>query len=317
MAKPKMNSRKPKTYLIERHQSIDEVMLDRYIERGIVPAFDLFPEFDLQGVVSDQLLNSPEIAAMSTARQKEARKALAMIKSIQKGDWIAILRPQRDELIVGEVETYVFIQYQAHLQIKHYIKIDNSFTIAYDRLPPQLLSSIMTQTGFTELPDEMYSVIHIQKSFTAPQPVKAPPDTAKKSEMIKQASDAPRAEAPTSEQVAQMPPQSENEPVKKQPKPIRDNQIVSSSSLSVLQRKTDSVSAYKRLHVSIFAMQDYLRTNMPIIREIHLEKCDLAFCGEWHDGARVEIKAYSLSDQRGNVAWLMKLSLSNAEVAES
>ena len=257
MAKPKMNSRKPKTYLIERHQSIDEAMLDRYIERGIVPAFDLFPEFDLQGVVSDQLLNSPEIAAMSTARQKEARKALAMIKSIQKGDWIAILRPQRDELIVGEVETYVFIQYQAHLQIKHYIKIDNSFTIAYDRLPPQLLSSIMTQTGFTELPDEMYSVIHIQKSFTAPQPVKAPPDTAKKSVMIKQASDAPRAEAPTSEQVAQMPPQSENEPVKKQPKPIRDNQIVSSSSLSVLQRKTDSVSAYKRLHVSIFAMQDY------------------------------------------------------------
>ena len=56
---------RPRVFLIRPHHTIDDEMLDRYISRNIMPAFDMFAEMNLADADVDRLMMSKEVADSS------------------------------------------------------------------------------------------------------------------------------------------------------------------------------------------------------------------------------------------------------------
>lgn len=288
---------KPRVFLVKPHHTIDDEMLDRYLERRLVPAFDMFPEISLADADVEKLLMSKDVSDLPMDEFDAVEQALSVLSDIVGVDWIAIQRAGRKELYVAQVDCYEHIRYQAHLHVKHYIRIRNPFTIPYTDLDEALLRLIGTKSNLSELPAELYSLIQRKK------PEEQPEDSPKTS--IADADEEDLSFLDNDIEITNADPlNNQDAPVAR---PITDNQIVTAASLSSIQRKMDRVDSLKKLHSSIIEMQDYLRTNTTEISEYHSPDCDIAFKGIWQDGTSVHIFAFNLTDSRENSAWLIKI----------
>ena len=288
---------KPRVFLIKPHHTIDDNMLDRFISRHLVPAFDMFPEINLADAEVDRLLMSNEVSDLPIDIFDEVEQSLNALSDLVGVDWIVIPRTMRRELFVAQVDHYEHIRYQAHLHVKHYIVIHNGFSIPYTNLNNILLHSIGSQTNLSELPFELYKTIQTNR----------PEEPEILIEKTVEEDDEDLSFLDNED--------TENKPAEIQPivqnKPIIDNQIITPTSLPSIQRKIDDINAPRKLHSSILELQDYLRTNMLDISEFHSVESDLAFRGKWNNGASVIIQAFNLTDRRENNAWLIKIILEN------
>ena len=294
---------KPRIFLIKPHHTIDDEMLDRFITRHVVPAFDMFPDINLTDADTERLLMSQEVANLPMDMFDAVEQALGALSEIIGVDWIAVPRSERKELFVAQVDHYEHIRYQAHLHVKHYIRFKNAFTIPYNKLDEALVRSLGSQTNLTELPFELYKIIQRHK----PEEAQEYPETSIADGDDEDLSYLDGATVTLSEARKSIEEPLSN--VESQPtlrKTVIDNQIVTPSSLPSAQRQLDSISKYKRLHNSVMELHDYLRTHMTTIAEYHSPDSDLAFKGIWHDGTDVVLLAFNLTDKRENSAWLIK-----------
>lgn len=303
---------RPRIFLIRPHHTIDDEMLDRYIGRYLIPAFDMFPEMNLADADVDRLMMSKEVADLPMDLFDAVEQALNVLSEVVGVDWVIVPRPSKRELFVAQIDHYEHIRYQAHLHVKHYIRFKNAFTIPYADIDDALLRVMGSQTNLSELPFDVYKIIQKHKPEEQPDypetsiadaddedlsyldEAEMPDDTTDEPLMP----DTPKPSVPAPEPIVQ--------------KRVVDNQIITPDSLSSIQRHTDEISNPKRLHASIMEMQDYLRTNMIEIVEFHNPESDLAFRGKWHDGAAVSIFAFNLTDKRENSAWLIKIKRTEA-----
>lgn len=306
MTKVLSYSVKPRIFLIKPHHTIDDEMLDRFISRHIVPAFDMFPDINLTDADIERLLMSQEVSSLPLDMFDAVEQALNALSELVGVDWIAVPRSDRKELFVAQVDHYEHIRYQAHLHVKHYIRFKNAFTIAYDRLDEALIQSLDGQTNLTELPFEFYKVIQRHK----PEEVQEYPETSiadgdgRDDEDLSYLDSATVTLVEAKQSIAE--PLGEVEPPVTTRKTMLDNQIIAPALLSPAQRQLDNTSRYKRLHSSVMELHDYLSTHMTSIAEYHSPGSDLAFKGTWHDGTDVALLAFNLTDKRENSAWLIK-----------
>ena len=299
MSNANLYSAKPRVFLIKPHHTIDDDMLDRFISRRLIPAFDMFPEINLSDAEVDRLLMSKEVADLPMDIFDSVEQSLNALSDLVGVDWIVIPRTMRRELFVAQVDHYEHIRYQAHLHVKHYIVIHNEFTIPYSNLNNVLLHSIGSQTNLSELSFDLYKIIQQNK----PEELESIPDRT-----IIEAQD---------EDLSFLDNNKEDDPIDIQPssitqnKAIIDNQIITPASLPSIQRKMDDIFTARKLHTSVLEMQDYLRTNMSEIAEFHNADSDLAFRGKWNDDTPVKVLAFNLTDKRENSAWLIKILSEN------
>jgi hypothetical protein len=247
-------------------------MLDRFLERKIIPVFDLFPDYNLQEHEPEVLLKNHEVLQLPIDAFDTVERTLKVIDDLMGVDWLIINREDRQELLFAKVDSYQYIPFQAHLYVKHYIKFTNLIIAPYDNLTETFVSEVNKYRHFDELNTAYYSFI--QKHL--PQQEKST-ETGSSSEP---------------EQTSQ---------------PVQDDTIITPNSLAAISRKTDEVTAYKSLHGSIMLVHDYLRTNMAEIAEYHNPESDIAFKGLWHSGEKVEVLAFNLTDNRNHSAWLLKV----------
>jgi len=299
MSDVKSYSIKPRVFLIKPHHTIDDDMLDRFISRRLVPAFDMFPDINLSDAEVDRLLMSKEVADLPIDIFDSVEQSLDTLSDLVGVDWIVIPRTTRRELFVAQVDHYEHIRYQAHLHVKHYIVIHNEFTIPYSSLNNVLLHSIGSQANLSELPFELYKIIQHNK----PEEPESIPDRTIIEDQNEDLSflDDSKEDSPVDIQSSQITPN----------KAIIDNQIITPTSLPSIQRKMDDIFMARKLHTSVLEMQDYLRTNMSEIVEFHGADSDLAFRGKWNDDTPVKVLAFNLTDGRENVAWLIKILSEN------
>lgn len=303
---------RPRIFLIHPHHTIDDEMLDRYIGRYLIPAFDMFPEMNLADADVDRLMMSKEVADLPMDLFDAVEQALNVLSEVVGVDWIVVPRPAKRELFVAQVDHYEHIRYQAHLHVKHYIRFKNAFTISYSAIDDTLLRSVVNQTNLSELPFDVYKIIQKHKPEEQPDY----PQTSIADADDEDLSYLDDTETPADSTDELLVPDA-SEPSTPAPEPVVqkrviDNKIITPDSLSSIQRHTDDVSSPKRLHASIMEMQDYLRTNMVEIMEFHTPESDLAFRGKWHDGTPVSIFAFNLTDKRENSAWLIKIKRTEA-----
>ncbi len=303
---------RPRIFLIRPHHTIDDEMLDRYIGRYLIPAFDMFPEMNLADADVDRLMMSKEVADLPMDLFDAVEQALNVLSEVVGVDWVIVPRPAKRELFVAQIDHYEHIRYQAHLHVKHYIRFKNAFTIPYADIDDVLLRVMGSQTNLSELPFDVYKIIQKHKPEEQPDY----PETSIADADYEDLSYLDEAEIPDDTTDELLMPDTPKPPVPA-PEPIVqkrvvDNQIITPDSLSSIQRHTDELSNPKRLHASIMEMQDYLRTNMIEIMEFHNPESDLAFRGKWHDGAAVSIFAFNLTDKRENSAWLIKIKRTEA-----
>lgn len=303
---------RPRIFLIRPHHTIDDEMLDRYIGRYLIPAFDMFPEMNLADADVDRLMMSKEVADLPMDLFDAVEQALNVLSEVVGVDWVIVPRPSKRELFVAQIDHYEHIRYQAHLHVKHYIRFKNAFTIPYVSIDDALLRVMGSQTNLSELPFDVYKIIQKHKPEEQPDY----PETSIADADDEDLSYLDEAEMPNDTTDELLMPDTPKPPVPA-PEPIMqkrvvDNQIITPDSLPSIQRHTDELSSPKRLHASIMEMQDYLRTNMIEIVEFHNPESGLAFRGKWHDGTAVSIFAFNLTDKRENSAWLIKIKRTEA-----
>lgn len=303
---------RPRIFLIRPHHTIDDEMLDRYIGRYLIPAFDMFPEMNLADADVDRLMMSKEVADLPMDLFDAVEQALNVLSEVVGVDWVIVPRPSKRELFVAQIDHYEHIRYQAHLHVKHYIRFKNAFTIPYAGIDDALLRVMGSQTNLSELPFDVYKIIQKHKPEEQPDY----PETSIADADDEDLSYLDEVEMPDSVTDELLmpdipkPPMPAPEPIVQ--KRVVDNRIITPDSLSSIQPHTDEISNPKRLHASIMEMRDYLRTNMIEIMEFHNPESDLAFRGKWHNGAAVSIFAFNLTDKRENSAWLIKIKRTEA-----
>lgn len=299
------NSVLPRIFLVHPHHTIDDDMLDRYLSRRIIPVFDMFPDINLSDADVERLLKSPDILNLPMEKFDAVEQALDVLSDLVGIDWVVIPREKSQELFVAQVDHYEHIRYQAHLHVKHYVRIRNAFSIPYGKINDDSLRAITNQINLSELPFELYKTIQRNR----PEQPEQYPETSIADEPTEDLSflDNPAIEASTKKDVTPDKPQHDPHP-KLNHKSIIDNQIITPGSLSTVQRNLDDVQKYKRLHNSIMELHDYLRTNMTTLNEYHSPESDLALKGTWHDGTDVVVLAFNLTDKRENSAWLIKFA---------
>lgn len=301
---------RPRVFLIHPHHTIDDEMLDRYISRNIMPAFDMFAEMNLADADVDRLMMSSEVADLPMDLFDAVEQALNVLSEVVGVDWIVVPRSSRRELFVAQVDHYEHIRYQAHLHVKHYIRFKHPFTIPYTELDDTLLRAMGAQTNLSELPFDVYKIIQKHKPEEQPDyPETSIADIEDEDLSYLDAEKISEDEPPQEESAATETPVPQTPPV---PKRVVDNQIITPDSISAAQRHFDDLNSFKRMHNSVMELHDYLRTNMISIHEYHNPESDLAFKGIWHDGTDVAIAAFNLTDKRENSAWLIKIKRSEA-----
>ena len=315
------HSIRPRVFIVQLHHSIDDLMLSRYLERNIIPTFDMFPDVSLLNADVDRFMMSSEVADLPIAKFDLVEQAITVLSQLHGVDWVIIPRPNKSELFVALVEQYEHIRYQAHLHIKHYIKFKHSFTIPYSEVDEALLNVLNKSNNLDELPQDIYSLIQRHKPEFEPESIRE--DINDETDEVT-SEEMPNVVVPLytdanyARRESAHPPVSNLEKIanrmhlvvlKPEPKAALtvDNQIVTHESLAHISHKTDDVLSYQKLHSSILALQDYLRTNMKDIEEFHSGESDISFRGTWHDDSQVKILAYSLNDERGHSAWYIKL----------
>ena len=158
---------KPRVFLIRPHHTIDDNMLDRFISRHLIPAFDMFPDINLADADVDRLLMSKEVSDLPIDIFDAVEQSLNALSDLVGVDWVVIPRMMHRELFVAQVDHYEHIRYQAHLHVKHYIVVHNEFTIPYINLNNLLLHSIGSQPNLSELPFELYKIIQKNKPLNS------------------------------------------------------------------------------------------------------------------------------------------------------
>ncbi len=313
MSSVSTHSLRPHVYVVEQHHTVDDAMLDRMMERRIIPAFDMFPEQPFIDIDTDLLMSRPEIMSLSLDAVDQIEKCLDTLTELVGVDWVALPRLSKKSVLFAHVRSYQYIRYQAHLHIKHFIKFSENFSMNYEDIPENILNDILKTTTLSELPSEVYTFIQHNKPAPPPMPAVEPLEQASDDD-----DDTEEPENVTANDITAIP-QLDNpyerirytgKSLAKQTRQTAttDDQLVTPVSLSSISRTTDTTINYLRLHVSIMALHDYLRTNMNDIHEYHSPDCDIAFQGEWHDGVRVDIQAFSLSDTRGHNAWYINIT---------
>jgi len=265
----------PRVYNIKLHHTVDDYMLDGLIHRNLIPAFDMFDDVSLADADSDALLAGSEVNQLPVDLFDKVENSIDVLNDLLGIDWLVLYRESRDELFVAQVNGYEYIRYQALLHVKHYIKItDCHFSMPYVEIPVEIKDEIENSDNLAKLSRDILSFVktHVPKSLVS---------------------------AHTNVQKTTIVPNIKKESY--------DNQIITPNSITNINRQKDDIVDYRRLHVSIFAMHDYLRDNLIEIQEIHSSDADVTFKGEWHDGTGVIIHAFNLTDDRDHTAWLMKL----------
>jgi len=254
---------------------------------------------------------SNEVSDLSIDLFDTVEQSITTLSKLIGVDWIVVPRTNHRVLLAAQVEHYEHIRFQAHLHIKHYVKIKREFTIPYSKLDIEMMKVIGSATNLAELPDEFYTLIQnnipaeIEENDNEEKPVIAEEESVKSNihfvHPINNQTVSSLDRISKSMHVVELPPEPKV-------KPTKDNQIITHDSIAYISQSTDPVDNYKTLHSSILALQDYLRINMKDIYEFHSPDSDVAFRGLWHDDTPVEIMAYSLNDSRGHAAWYIKVN---------
>lgn len=286
------HSLRPQVYAVRQHHTVDNGMLSRMLHRKIIPAFEMFPDLPLVDVDIDTLMSRPEILSLTNADVDRVEQCLDSLIDLIGVDWVVMPLESSKKVLFAQVANYEYIRYQAHLHIKHYIKFNESFELEYDEIPDDVLQEILKADTLSKFSPDIYSFIQRHK----PMKEVLPPQQPEPSKPI---------EVPTiSNPIDQLHVADLLKPARQQV----DDQLITPSSLASVSRPVDSLTGYQRLHTSIMALHDYLRTNMKSISEYHDPECDIAFRGTWNDDTKVKIMAYSLSDDRGHNAWAVNIS---------
>jgi hypothetical protein len=166
-------------------------------------------------------------------------------------------------------------------------------------MPTDLLEEINKAENLDELSSSMYSYIQANKPILPPTP---------EAEFIPDVEE----DGPTDEELEVIEMEhfikvNEIKPFVREIPKVVDDILITHDSLANISSDMDSIDKYKKLHSSILALQDYLRTNMKDIQEYHSDDCDIAFKGLWHDGTNINVQSFSLSDAREHSAWYINI----------
>jgi len=294
---------RPHVYAVKQHRTVDDGMLNRMVERRIIPVLDMFSDNPLMDSNPEILLSRPEVMELSHMKVNQLEKALDALTNLAGIDWVVMPVKSKDQVLFAQVKNYQYIRYQAHLHIKHFIKFGESFVIDIIDLPTNLLDAINKADTLDELPNDIYSYIQTNKP-----------------------AHASLSETEASEEGV------DDEPIDKELEVIEMEQFINDintenivekipkttvgiytahDSLASNSKRIDDIDKYQKLHPSILALQDYLRTNMKDIQEFHSDICDIAFRGLWHDDTVVSVQSFGLSDSRGHSAWYINIIISD------
>lgn len=291
---------RPHVYVVKQHRTVDDQMLDRMLERRIVPVLDMFPDQPLVDIQPKILLSRPEVMKLSHMKVSQLEKSLDILTELVGVDWVIMPIKSKDQILFAHVKSYQYIRYQAHLHIKHFIKFGEKFTVNDLDLPSNLLEEIHKAETLDELSADIYSYIQKNKPIQAPDIVLDEPSEEPEEE--------PSDEELESIEKHEFTKIHEIKPIEKETPRVVDDILITQDSLASISKNTDDLAKYKKLHSSILTLQDYLRTNMKGIQEFHSDDCDIAFKGLWHDDKRVNVQSFALSDSRGHSAWYIDIT---------
>lgn len=294
---------RPRVYVVKPHHSIDDSILDKFLARKIIPVLDVFPDHSIVDTDIDRLLMSDEVKSLPIDLFDIIENALNVLSELLGIDWIAVPRTNRGELLVAQVDRYEHIRYQAHLHVKHYVKVKQYFAIPYSTMNMSLIRAIGSSDNLSQLPNELYSIIQdnkpdaqeLREAVIGDNNVSTEPGQSNDDQSV-DTEDNDSSPVPHHELSGQQ----LNSPAH------IDNQIITPDSIASISRHTDTVDNIKQLHSSIMELHDYLRVNMRSIAEFHSDECDIAFRGKWHDDSDIELLAYLLKDNRDHSAWVLQ-----------
>ena len=290
---------RPHVYVVKQHRTVDDGMLDRMVERRIIPVLDMFPDQSLAEAESEVLLSRPEVIQLSHMKVNQLKKTLDTLSELAGVDWAVLPIKSKAQILFAHIKCYQYIRYQAHLHIKHFIKFGESFTVNIIDIPTGLLEEINKSENLDELSSSMYSYIQANKPILPSTPeAEILPDI--------------KEEEPSDEELEVIEMEhfiklNEIKPFVREIPKVVDDILITHDSPANISSDMDSIDKYKKLHPSILALQDYLRTNMKDIQEYHSDDCDIAFKGLWHDNTNVNVQSFSLSDARGHSAWYINI----------
>lgn len=272
-----------------------EDVLERFVVREhIVPIFDMFPDYSLQGenaiVDIDMLLQDKQIMSLPNDAVDQVERLLNTIMEITAKDWVIIPMDSDKKVIVGRVERYEHIRYQGDRYVKHFLVLSNRRgEIHYEDLSREFITELHKSHHLDVLSSEFYNFVQrvIPEVFVEPPKQQAIIDVAQEDDIGSAMQDISK-------------------------KPLQksiDNQIVTPQSFSATSRQLDSVNKYRKLHESKELLYDYLLSHVIDLRKIPCDNCDLKIAGKWHEGENIELKAYELTDDKNHSAWLIKISV--------
>lgn len=276
-----------------------EDVLERFVVREhIVPIFDMFPDYSLQGenaiVDIDMLLQDKQIMSLPNDAVDQVERLLNTIMEITAKDWVIIPMDSDKKVIVGRVERYEHIRYQGDRYVKHFLVLSNRRgEIQYEDLSREFITELQKSHHLDVLSPEFYNFVQrvTPEIFIEPPKQQATIDVAEE-DSIK-------------EQIGIAIQDIDKRPLQK----LIDNQIITPQSFSATSRQLDSVNKYRKLHESKELLYDYLLSHVIDLRKIPCDNCDLKISGKWHEGENIELKAYELTDDKDHSAWLIKISV--------
>lgn len=286
---------RPNLYLVKKPQHMSDEVLQRFVIREhIVPIFDMFPDYSLQGENAildiDMLLQDEQVMSLPNDAVDEVERLLNTIMEITAKDWVIIPMDSEKKVIVGKVERYEHIRYQGDRYVKHFLVLSNRRgEISYEDLSREFITELHKSHHLDVLSPEFYNLIQRAVPEAIIEPPKQPAIQHKEAEATEEQSEA------TTQEWYDQPAQR-----------TIDNQIVTPQSFSATSRQLDSLSKYKKLHESKEVLYDYLLSHVVNLRKVPNDDCDLKIVGTWHDGVEIIVRAYQLTDNRNHSAWVIR-----------
>ena len=237
---------RPHVYVVKQHRTVDDGMLDRMIERRIIPVLDMFPDQSLTEAENEVLLSRPEVMELSHMKVNQLEKALDVLTELVGVDWVVLPIKSKDEVLFAHIKRYQYIRYQAHLHIKHFIKFGESFTVNALNLPTGLLEEINKAETLDELSSSMHSYIQANKPEIVPIIETEP--------LAEIQEDGPNDEELEVIEMESFTKVIEIKPLTREAPKIIDDILITHDSLASISTDTDDLVNYRKLHSSILAL---------------------------------------------------------------